>query len=350
MVKNYLLNPEFILNVVYLTIFLFIVYKVIGNTLWISFQKKFNPMYQEPEKDFDRLIKRKMEMLRSSSGLYVPENESLSSQALRKEQNIKTESHEKKHIPLQFKDMHDDLNWGVGEEVKKILKLFQREFNYTPNEKNTRESLKAIIKEPIIIELVNHSTKDEVLTLLYNRLLLNYYYEEIEANRFSLIKKISSRLNSPPNLFAFALQYTLLQDASLPEKLREKQFSSELIFNKFSSNEKSITIESFLISHSQHLGKSVNAINEIVKTQFLVADFLRPWPALNSLEDALEVLRAHQSYTVEDIKKNYKKLVQEKHPDKISSLKLPKEIEKNALKQFQIIQSAMDIIQKNKGK
>ena len=75
MLKNYLLNPDFLLNVIYLVIFLFIVYKVLGGTLWENFQKKIAPWTQPTEKDFDQLIKRKMDMLRSNNGLYVPDSE-----------------------------------------------------------------------------------------------------------------------------------------------------------------------------------------------------------------------------------------------------------------------------------
>lgn len=344
MLKNYLLNPDFLINVLYLTVFLFIAYKVLGQTLWANVKKKMNPWDQGQEKDFDRLIRRKMDLLRANSGLYVPEDESPSHAMLRKAK--KGEMKELKNIPAQFKNLHEDLSWGTGEEVKKILKLFQREFNYTPNENNLREQLKQFVKENTIVENIHQSSRDEIITLLYNRMLFNYYLDEITENRFNLIKKISGRLNIPAELFAFSLQYTLLQN-------HELCFSNQLIWGKIKGQERIYLIELFFQKSAPQLNKSVNALNDLIRLSFPIADFIRPWKEItkeSSLEDALLVLRAHQNFSLEDIKKSYKKLVQEKHPDKISALKFPKEIENNALRQFQIIQAAMDMVQKSKGK
>ena len=350
MLKNYLLNPDFLLNVLYLTVFLFIAYKVLGATLWSNIQKKINPWGQSHEKDFDQLIKRKMDLLRANSGLYVPENESPTSAAMRRAKN--PEKSKSSHIPIQFKSIHEDLSWGTGEEVKKILKLFQREFNYTPNESNLREHLKRFIEERSIVEAIHQNSKEEIITLLYNRMLLNYYLLEIAENRFNLIKKISIRLNIPSDLFAYSLQYAMLNDDQLPKSFSLHRFSSQLFWGQFKNTEQNEIVNLFLIKAAPLLGKSANSLNDLIRTHFTIADFIRPWNEIskeNELEDALLILRAHHSFSFEDIRKNYKKIAQEKHPDKIASLNLPKEIENKASKQFQIVQKAMEIVQKAKG-
>lgn len=351
MLKNYLLNPDFLLNVLYLSVFLFILYKVLGETVWGNIKKKLTPWDQGTEKDFDLLIKRKMDMLRANSGMYVPDSESPSISLINKARNKSTQSSQQ--IPTQFKQIFEDLNWGTGDEIKKILKNFQREFNYSPNEKNIRELLKNFIKEYSINNAINTSTKEEILTLLYSRTLLNYFLNEISENRFNLIKKISSRLNSPAELFAFSLQFTMLNNQEISKTLYSQRFSSHLIWQKLAPSEQEQVTELFLMKNSLLLCKGANSLIDIIRNNFIIADFIRPWNEIskeNELEDSLLVLRAHHSFTFEDIKKNYKKIVQEKHPDKISALLLPKEIESKALKQFQIIQHAMSVIQKEKGK
>lgn len=350
MLKNYLLNPDFLLNVLYLTVFLFIAYKVLGATLWSNIQKKINPWGQSPEKDFDQLIKRKMDLLRANSGLYVPENESPTSAAIRRAKN--TDKNKNHHVPIQFKSLHEDLSWGTGEEVKKILKLFQREFNYTPNEANLREHLKIFVGESAMMEVIQQSTKEEIITLLYNRMLLNYYLLEIAEKRFNLIKKISARLNVPSDLFAYSLQYAILNEDRLPKTYYQHRFSSQLIWGQFKNLEQNEMVNQYLTKVAPLLRKSANSLNDLIRLNFTIADFIRPWNEIskeNELEDALLILRAHHSSSFEDIRKNYKKIVQEKHPDKIASLKLPKEIESQASKQFQIVQKAMEIVQKAKG-
>ena len=344
MLKNYLINPDLLLNVLYVAVFLFIAYKVLGVTLWANVKKKLNPWEQNEEKDFDRLIKRKIDMLRANSGMYVPENENLSSQLIRKTK--KAETLDQKNIPIQFKEFYEDLSWGGGTEIKKVLKLFQREFNYSPNENSARDFFKKAIKENTIFDLINHSAKDEIIHLFYNRMLLNYFLQEISDQKFNLIKKISQRLNIETDLFAFSVQVALLKNHNLC-------FSNKLVWSQISDNEKANLIENFLQKNSDQINKSVNSLIEIIRSNFTLADFIRPWNEItkeSSLEDALLILRSHQNFSLDDIKKNYKKIVQEKHPDKIAALKLPKEIESNALRQFQIIQAAMDLVQKHKGR
>lgn len=349
MLKNLLTNTDLLLNVVYLIVFLFITYKILSTTLLASIRKKIDPYADHrDEKDFDRMIKRKMDLLRANNGMYVPEDyQSSPTQALlRKEQN-KGQQKQNNNIPVQYKALFDDLSWGSGEEVKKIIKLFQREFSYTPNEQSLREKLKLHLKDEALIATINQSTKDEVLTLFYSRALFDYYFEEISDQRFSLIKKIALRLEVPTVLFAYAFQYMLLTEAESKDR-----FQSKFLLNSFDLLKRQQLATVFFAHHGQELSKSVNALQELVKAHFAVADFIRPWPQLtkdSSLQDALSVLRTHQTFTPEEIKRNYKKIAMEKHPDKIASLKLPKEIEQNALKQFQIIQLAYEIISKQKG-
>lgn len=349
MLKNLLTNTDLLLNIVYLVVFLFITYKILSNTLWASIRKKIDPFAdQRDEKDFDRMIKRKMELLRANNGQYVPEEHLLSpTQALlRKEQN-KGQQKQQSTIPVQYKALFDDLSWGSGEEVKKIIKLFQREFSYTPNEQNLREKLKIHLKDESLLPTINQSTKEEILTLFYSRALFEYYVEEICDQKYSLIKKIAIRLEVPVDLFAYAFQYMLLNEIQSKER-----FQSKLLLGNFDILKKQQMTSIFFTNHGMQIAKSVNAIQELIKEHFVVADFIRPWPEItknSSVIEALSIMRAHQSFTVEEIKRNYKKIAMEKHPDKIAALKLPKEIEQNALKQFQIIQLAYEIISKQKG-
>ncbi len=349
MLKNLLTNTDLLLNIVYLIVFLFFTYKILSATLLASIKKKIDPFAdQRDEKDFDRMIKRKMDLLRANNGMYVPEDQQLSpTQTLLKKEQNKNQKMLQTNIPVQYKALYDDLSWGSGDEVKKIIKLFQREFSYTPNEQGLRDKLKIHLKDDSLMSIINQSTKDEVLTLFYGRALFDYYFDEISEQKYSLIKKIALRLEVPIDLFTYAFQYMLLTEINAKER-----FQSQLVLNSYDLNKRHQLTTLFFAQHGEQIAKSVNGIQELVKRHFVVADFIRPWPEItknSSLTDALSVLRSHQSFTLEEIKRNYKKIAMEKHPDKIASLKLPKEIEHNALKQFQTIQIAFEIIHKQKG-
>jgi curved DNA-binding protein CbpA len=62
------------------------------------------------------------------------------------------------------------------------------------------------------------------------------------------------------------------------------------------------------------------------------------------VETAYEILGASPDLSLEEVKKLYKKLALQKHPDKIVSQKLPKVLERRAFERFNKIQEAYEVI------
>ncbi len=333
------LNKDLILNLIYLISFLFIVYKILSATLFQQFKKKLNPWDQsDSEKDFDKILKKRIDMFRASNGAYVSENQSLNTMS----KHVVQSSSKNNTIPAQLKPIYDDLSWGNGEEIKKIIKIFQREFNYSPNEKSIRDAVKLLIKNDVFLKIAHQSSKEEINNLIYAYLLMRYYINEAINQNFNLLKKIGLRLYASEKLMHYSVQYLLLSNSDSKEKL-----SDQNVLKSYSEEDIQTLIDIFFIRNSNNLKLNINTLSEILREQFGIADFIRPWPNKNEINNkdiALEILRCTHKSDLEEIKRNYKKLAQEKHPDKIHALKLPKELEHKAMQQFQIVKQAYDFL------
>jgi len=111
----------------------------------------------------------------------------------------------------------------------------------------------------------------------------------------------------------------------------------EIILIKWVKNKKGFKTKAELLLELQ-------SILEFFKT-------LMPLPELKNSKDyegALVIFEADQNTPLEVIKKRYKKLAVERHPDKLISKGIPSEFEKIATENFAQIQLAYNIIQQNK--
>ena len=66
-------------------------------------------------------------------------------------------------------------------------------------------------------------------------------------------------------------------------------------------------------------------------------------------KDPYQILKVHPSAKLEEIKKAYRKLAMEHHPDRVVSRGLPPELIKTANRKFSEIQNAYDLVCKEKG-
>ena len=69
-----------------------------------------------------------------------------------------------------------------------------------------------------------------------------------------------------------------------------------------------------------------------------------------SLDDAYETLGVPRSSTDADLKKAYRRLMSQHHPDKLVSKGLPEEMMKLATEKTQQIQKAYDLIRETRGR
>ena len=69
----------------------------------------------------------------------------------------------------------------------------------------------------------------------------------------------------------------------------------------------------------------------------------------NALQAAYQALGANENYTDAEIKKTYRRLVREFHPDKLMGQGVPEDMIKVATERSQEIQAAYDLIKKNRG-
>jgi DnaJ-class molecular chaperone len=72
-----------------------------------------------------------------------------------------------------------------------------------------------------------------------------------------------------------------------------------------------------------------------------------PIPKLKNRKDidtACEILGISKETSIDEVKKNYKKIALQKHPDKIVAQKLPKVMERKGIDRFNQIQEAYEVI------
>ena len=93
--------------------------------------------------------------------------------------------------------------------------------------------------------------------------------------------------------------------------------------------------------------KSPSQLFEELALSFNYASILSPMPKIKNrkdLEGACALLGVEVNQSTDEIKKVYKKIALQKHPDKIVSQKLPKVLERKAIECFNQIQEAYEVI------
>lgn len=72
-------------------------------------------------------------------------------------------------------------------------------------------------------------------------------------------------------------------------------------------------------------------------------------PTRDQLADAYNVLGVDESASAQEVKRAYRKLMSEHHPDKLAAKGLPPEMMELAKQKAQELQAAYDLIRKEKG-
>ena len=102
----------------------------------------------------------------------------------------------------------------------------------------------------------------------------------------------------------------------------------------------------------RHLGVPVGLLDRL--EEMLQAGFGQgsrgPEGAVGSLDDAYHILGVHASVSDAELKKSYRRLMSQHHPDKLVAKGLPDEMVQDATEKTQQIKAAYEMIRKSRGK
>jgi hypothetical protein len=274
--------------------------------------------------------------------LYTIEFESLSKSG---------EDNKKKESAKKMMELIGNGQWGEGQQFQEINKLIAGKIGREPELSVLSKHINSFINREValILEKEELPSYEEILEALITKILINILIDEVKLGEGPLLKKLSSRFGVQPRALINALDYLVTSAA--------KGSVKDLIKKILSSTVPKITqLSSVDIEKGSHIlcigadGKRfINppTLTKVLEEQANIFESLIKIPPLKNKKDlrtALKILGLEKSPKKDDVKKRYKKLAQQKHPDRLASKGLPADMEKIASENFAVIQEAYHII------
>jgi hypothetical protein len=335
-----LANKELISKVIFTVVFLFITVYVLG-PVFFNFIKSKLPGYQQPEHDLDTMIKRQKERLRSQYGLVGrTEHEALLGP---KQSSSGPQTH-------TIENLYKESRWGGGDFTKSIQTIITKNYSYTIAESKINAFILLAEKKNWSDDLSseNQNSTDAIKNFLSLIMLLKILIEEIREKDYNVLQKVAGKCKRTPTELALAIQFKLLLTISSKKNLaEEKIFTESPHLHQFSEETMIFALDNLIHKEANLWAKGHSLFLEELALYLDYAHMLQPIIRVANKKDttgAAKILGVSEKMTIEEIKKVYKKMALAKHPDKIHAQKLPKPIEKQAIKNFTLIQEAYDIL------
>ena len=344
------INKDIILRVVFGFIFVAICARVLLPVL-MDFLKSKMPGYYEQEKDIDILIKRQKERLRSQYGLssidpkYYSGTEQPSTETIA----ISTAPPTK-----EMKEIYQESQWGGGVILKEIQQVITKNYSYTVAEGKIQNFISLVEKKHYLNFLNdnNKNSKESLKNYLISLFVLFVLSDEIREKKFNILSSIARKLNLSEFELAIALQMKILLTISLKKNLKEDRvYADNYVLNQYGEDTFNEARELIAKKEANLWAKSPSMLFEELSLTLSYAAIMAPVPKVlnrKDVDNAYLVLGVSKDQSLDEIKKIYKKIALQKHPDKIVSQKLPKIIERKAIEKFNKIQEALEIIVENR--
>lgn len=303
--------------------------------------------------NFDHMIEQKKVMLRGD-GSPTPSGEAAGPQkrkgrteeALHREYNelsqkkSRNASEEKRYGDLKvFMAMIDSLQWGAGAELKAIASKLSSLMGTRLNEPELNKTFTELLKREAFLQ---GDDKLKALSAI-NDTIESYAYLkamiELESVQQAQAKKWTMKADSVTKGLALYLG----------KKQSEKQLIELIKKPKASLPAPDGQLLLSVLRGAQGAFKSRLEVANEIKEKAELFHTLSPLPPLkgkNDREGALKSLGLNPDSSLEQIKKQYKKLARLKHPDRLKGKGIPAEFESIATENFTQIKEAYDILVK----
>lgn len=352
-----MLIPKDILSRVIISLIFFgMVFWILGPIFLNFLKKKLPGQYQYgAEKDFDTLIRRQKERLRSQYGL---SGDIETSQSSKHKNNDDFDDEDQEILPSnprtppskEIQQLYKETQWGGGQFLKDLQTEITKTFSYTLADTKVNAFILLCEKRKYLRFLTeDHQKSSEAIKNYLVALLLFFLIiEEAKDKNFYIIEKIAKKLSVPPEQLALALQIKILMVLAPKKELKEDRvFSELLVLNQYSEDTIRSGAESIAKKEANLWAKSSSQLFEELTLALNYSSMLSPIPKLANRKDiatAYLILGVDKTATMEEVKKIYKKIALQKHPDKIVSQKLPKVLERKGIDRFNQIQEAYEVI------
>ncbi|MCO4794448.1 MAG: DnaJ domain-containing protein [Bacteriovoracaceae bacterium] len=289
-----------------------------------------------PSKSDGRRFKNKTEEL------YTLEFESLSKSGASKE---------RKESAKKMIELISSGQWGEGPLFKEINTICSQKIGRHLELSFISKHINSFMNReiPLVLETKDLPLYEEVRDAIITKIVIQVLIDEAKLGDGAFLKKIASRLKVSPSAVIHSIDFLVTTSA----KGGKKDLVKKIIESKVPkiSQLSSVDLEkgSNMLTVGADGQRFINppTLNKLLEDQANMFESLTRIPPLKNKKDlrgALKIFGMSKNPEKDDVKKRYKKLAQAKHPDRLASKGLPKEMEKIASENFAVIQEAYHII------
>lgn len=342
------LNKEIIIQLTVTSVVIFMFYKIVAPVIFDYFKNKIPGAYN-PENDIDSMIRRQKERLRSQYGLNPPPT-------MKSVDSSTNNNMEDSQISVsqatteEAKTLFKESKWGGSPYSKKIQDEISKHYGYTLADSKINAFILLAEKKKYLGYLSLDNQKSTVALSHYLSVLLLFLMavEEIRNKENHLITKMAKKCKISSQQMTLAIQIKVLLALRNKKEVKEdKIYSTIPVLLSFSEDSMQSAVDSLLKKEANFWARGHSSFFEELALHISYADLLVPLPSLknkNDLVTARQIFNIDEDVELEEIKKIYKRNALILHPDKIGQLNLPAILEKQALKKFNSIQEAYEIL------
>jgi hypothetical protein len=336
---------------------IFIIGKTIGPALIAYFMERFSGTKREGGGNIDVLVENQKQLMRQGKGdSSLPLAQASSSRrsdstihAYRQWfQDLSANSKRDEAELLRAKKamtLIDSMQWGASNEISDIARRVSSKMEITITQDDVFSALKFIIDRDLLIA-TDHKQELPDLEAIVELIEATLFLDQLSTPTFH--QHLAKRLRLTEQSASIACRALALSYQHGQVKGFELAHQGHTIAQSDGSV--------FKIKALRKSNRQLASRTELYRELKLFIDWaqvLTPLPALkakNDIKVAFTFFDADESTSFEEIKKRYKKLAAQKHPDKLSAKGIPKSFEGIAHENFTRLQSAYDMIAKKYAK
>lgn len=291
------------------------------------------------EDDIDFLIKKQKEKIKIKYGINEP--------------NAYQAKDPLEEIPIESQIIQEaikDSSWGGGKLHLEVKNSLIKNYSYSPSDSKIN-SFFLMAKKRQYFSVLDKKHADDLQTFtrfLTHAMALHIITEEIRAKDLNFTDMMAKKCKLPPMVLAIAIQIKILSSSKFDPPLKDdKKYIPQLNLAQFQEETLNLAIDKIIKKEGILWAHDQSSFIEELNLFISYAQMLKPFPTIknkNDLESAYFILGVSQDSTLEEIKKSFKRLAQEYHPDKLAQKALPPYLSMICTKKFNIIRQAYDMV------
>lgn len=339
--------------------------KVFGPIIWDFIKDNFMGGKNQRKNNLDAMIRSKEAMLRRGEAKATGKAMTVGAGAGRR---FKTKTEElytlefeslsksggddkKKESAKKMMELIGNGQWGEGPQFQEINKLIAGKIGREPELSALSKHINSFINREVALTLDKGDLPgyEEIREALVTKILINILIEEAKSGDGPLLKKLSSRFGVQPKALINAVDYLVTSAAKGSVRDLIKKILSGTVPKVTQLSAVDLEKGSHILCIGADGKRFINppTLTKILEEQANLFESLTKIPPLKNKKDlrgALKIMGLGKNPEKDDVKKRYKKLAQQKHPDRLASKGLPADMEKIASENFAVIQEAYHII------